>query len=263
MMKHIWTIIKEYFRIGVLGELEYRANFFVQIFESLVTLSVSFGGLLVVFRHTETLGDWLPNQMIVLVGIYTMMGGLINFVISPSMERFMHDVRKGTLDFALIKPADAQLLVSVSRFEIWKLADVAIGLLVVLVGLFRLRSDVGWGETAVFLITLFCGATIIYCFFMMLSTFCFWFINIENILNIFQSTYSAARWPITIYPGWLQFTLTFVIPIAFAVTVPVQGLIGRMDQALLLTTILLTIGLGFVTRYFWKYGLSHYAGASA
>ncbi len=262
-MKQFFLVIKEYFRIGLLGEMEYRANFFIQILESVIVLCVSLGSLAIIFQHTETLGDWLPAQMIVLVGIYTLIGGVINFMISPSMERLMQDVRQGTLDFALTKPADAQLLVSVSRFEIWKLIDVALGVVVVFIGLFRLRSEVGVGNTAVFLFSLLCGAIIIYSFWMILATLSFWFIKVENILTIFQSTYSAARWPVSIYPFWLRFGLTFIIPIAFAVTVPVEGLIGRLDEALMLTMVLLALGLGVVSRRFWKYGLSHYSGASA
>ncbi|MEM7336005.1 MAG: ABC-2 family transporter protein [Chloroflexota bacterium] len=262
-MKHIYHVVREYFRIGLLGEMEYRVNFFIQIFESLIVLTVSLGSLAIVFRHTETLGDWLPEQMIVLVGIYTLIGGLINFMISPSMERLMQDVRHGTLDFALTKPADAQLLVSVSRFEIWKLIDLFLGISIVLIGLVRLRSEVSLADTAVFLFALSCGAIIIYSFWMILATLSFWFIKVENMLTIFQSTYSAARWPITIYPFWLRFGLTFIIPIAFAVTVPVEGLIGRLDETLMLTMILLTVGLGVLSRWFWKYGLAHYSGASA
>ena len=101
----IWT----YFRIGILGELEYRVNFFIQIFESMLGLIVALGGLAVVFDHTDTLGGWLPDHLVALVGIHILVGGLINLIINPSMQRFMEDVRKGTLDFTLTKPADSQL----------------------------------------------------------------------------------------------------------------------------------------------------------
>ena len=41
------------------------------------------------------------------------MGGVIRATIQPNMERLMGDVQDGTLDFALTKPADSQLLASV------------------------------------------------------------------------------------------------------------------------------------------------------
>ncbi|MCB8925145.1 MAG: ABC-2 family transporter protein [Ardenticatenaceae bacterium] len=256
-------IIATYFRLGVLGELEYRANFFIQVFESILGLVVALGGLTVVFAHTENLGGWSPDQLIALVGIYLLVGGLINLVINPSMERFMQDVRKGTLDFTLVKPADSQLLVSVQRVEIWKMVDVVMGLAVIGVALVRLQSAIGWGETAVFTVALFCGATIVYSFWLILATCSFWFVRVENILVIFQSMYSAGRWPVGIYPQWLRFILTFLVPVAFAVTVPAQGLIGQLNGRNLGLAIALAVGLFIVARLFWRYGIRFYSGASA
>ena len=41
--------------------------------------------------------------------------------------------------------------------------------------------------------------------------------------------YEAGRWPIGIYPPWLRAILTFVVPVGFAITVPAEGLVGRLD----------------------------------
>ncbi len=256
-------IIWIYFRLGILSELEYRANFFVQLLESLLGLAVALGGLAVVFNHTDTLGGWLPEHLLVLVGIHIHVGGIINMVISPSMQRFMEDVRKGTLDFTIIKPADSQLLVSVQRVEIWKLVDVVLGLVVMVVGMVRLRAAIGWGETAVFLLAMFCGAAIVYSFYLILSTFSFWFVKVENILVIFQSMYQAGRWPVGIYPDWLRFTLTFLVPIAFAVTVPAEGLTGQLTPQTLWLAVGIAAMMLISSRTFWKIGIKYYSGASA
>jgi len=259
----ILRIIKTYFRLGLLSEMEYRANFFIQIFESVLGLLVALGGLAIVFNHTDTLGGWLPDHLLALVGIHILVGGIINLVINPSMQRFMEDVRKGTLDYVLTKPADAQLLVSVQRVEIWKFVDVALGLGVLTIALVRLGERIGVGETAVFLLTLFCGAAIVYSFYLMLATTSIWFVRVENILVIFQSMYTAGRWPVGIYPGWLRFALTFIVPIAFAVTVPAEGLTGRLTTSTLWLAVGLSISLLAISRFFWNYGLRHYSGASA
>ena len=260
---HYLSVIATYVRLGVLGELEYRANFFIQLFEAALSLAVSLGGLAVVFSHTDSLNGWLPSHLIALVGIHTLVGGIINLVISPSMERFMEDVRKGTLDFKLTKPVDAQVLISVQRIEIWKLVDVLLGVGVMGVALARLERAVGLAETAVFLLVLLCGGIIVYSFWLMLATCSFWIVRVENILVIFQSMYNAGRWPVGLYPGWLRFALTFVVPIAFAVTIPAQGLIGRLGGRLLLGTVGLALGLLIVSRLFWRLGVRHYSGASA
>ncbi len=262
MMNYL-KIIGTYFRLGALNELEYRANFWVQILESGINLIVALGGLVVVFNHTETLAGWSSNQLIALVGIYTLVAGLIRLVISPSLERFMADVREGTLDFTIIKPVDAQLLVSIQRIEIWKLVDVILGFVVIGVALGRMGQEIGFADTAVFGTAIFAGVVIVYSFWLMLATLAFWFVRTENLLVIFDAMYKAARWPVSIYPDWLRFTLTFMVPIAFAVTVPAEGLTGKLATNTLLLAIGLAVAIFVVARLFWRFGIRFYSGASA
>ena len=66
-----------------------------------MTLGTSLAGLAVIFAHTEDLRGWSPAELVALLGVYLLMGGLIGLVIQPSMQRFMEDVRSGTLDFTL------------------------------------------------------------------------------------------------------------------------------------------------------------------
>ena len=51
-------------------------------------------------------------------------------LIQPNMQRLMEDIRRGTFDFVLTKPEDAQVLVSVREVRIWQRVDVLIGLVV-------------------------------------------------------------------------------------------------------------------------------------
>ena len=42
---------------------------------------------------------------------------------------------------------------------------------------------------------LIAGGAIIYSFWLILATLSFWFVRVENILEIFRSMYEAGRWP--------------------------------------------------------------------
>jgi ABC-2 type transport system permease protein len=179
------------------------------------------------------------------------------------MQRFMEQVRLGTLDFTLTKPEDSQLLVSIQQVEIWKLTDVALGLLTLVVALSRLGGALGVGGALAFGTALLAGGAIVYSFWLMLATCAFWFVRVENILVIFQSMYQAGRWPIGIYPGWLRLSLTFLVPVAYATTVPAEALAGRLTGTTLLGAIALALVLLAASRLFWRTGLRHYSGASA
>jgi ABC-2 type transport system permease protein len=252
-----------FFRIGVLGELAYRVNFFVQLFQSLLGLGTALGGLAVVFSYTQNLAGWRPEELVALVGVYLLVGGAINLVIQPSMERLIESVREGTLDFTLTKPEDSQLLVSVQAVQIWKLIDVVLGFGVLILALVRLGAAVGAGQAAAFGVALLAGGAIVYSFWLILATCSFWFVRVENILVIFQSMYEAGRWPITLYPSWLRFALTFVVPVAFATTVPAQALTGHLTGQTLLGAVALAAAMLVGSRLFWRFGIRYYSGASA
>jgi ABC-2 type transport system permease protein len=251
------------FRTSALGELSYRANFFFQLLESILDLATALAGLAVVFSYTETLNGWQPDAVVALVGVYFLVGGAIHLLIQPSMEGLIDAVRDGTLDYTLTKPQDAQFLVSIQRVEIWKLADLALGVVVLLVALGRMGEKVGLLEAAGFAVALVAGGVIVYSFWLILATLSFWFVRVENILVIFQSMYEAGRWPVTIYPGWLRFALTFLVPIVFATTVPAQALAGHLSWQTLTGACLLAAALCVLARLFWQAGLKRYSGASA
>jgi ABC-2 type transport system permease protein len=252
-----------FLRIGIMNELAYRANFFVQLFESILELGTALAGLAVVFSHTGTLGGWLPNEVLALVGVYFLVGGSIRLLIQPSMERLIESVREGTLDFMLVKPEDAQFLVSIQRVEIWKLTDIFLGLVVLAIALVRLGTRVGAVQVMAFAGALLAGGVIVYSFWLILATLCFWFIRVENILVIFQSMYEAGRWPMSLYPSWLRFALTFLVPIAVATTVPAQALAGRLNWQTLAGMIGLAFIISAISRIFWRIGIRRYSGASA
>jgi ABC-2 type transport system permease protein len=251
-----------FFRLSLLNELQYRTNFWLQLIQSLLGLGLALGGLAVIFEHTAALGGWQPAELVALVGVYTLVSGLIASIIQPGLQQFMEDVRLGTFDFILIKPIDSQFLLTVRYIQIWELTDVALGLSVLLVALHDLAVTITVWHVVAFIVTLLAGGIIVYSFWLILATFSFWFVRLEDLLAIFQSMYQAGRWPISIYPLWLRAVLTFVVPIAFAITVPTEALIGRLTGSTFLSTVALAAGLFMASRWFWKLGLMNYTGAS-
>ena len=64
-------------------------------------------------------------------------------------------------------------------------------------------------------------------------------------------------------PDWLRIGLTFLVPVAFAVTVPAQALTNRLTPLTLLGALGLTLLLAGLARLIWRLGVRSYSGASA
>jgi len=258
-LRVFWVFAK----LGFQNEAAYRANFWVQIFESLLNIGSALTAVAIIFTRTDTLAGWRAPELVALLGVYFVMYGAIQIVVAPSLAKFMEDVRSGALDFTLIKPFDAQLLVSLSEVRVWKLVDLTVGLAILVSGLSRIAAEVGALEAIGFLVALVAGAVTVYSFWMLLATCAFWFVRLENVLMIFWNMYQAGRWPVDIYPRWLRWTLTGLVPVALAVTVPAEALAGRLSAANLLLACAVALVIAVVSRWFWKAGLRRYSGASA
>jgi ABC-2 type transport system permease protein len=61
----------------------------------------------------------------------------------------------------------------------------------------------------------------------------------------------------------MQAILTFIVPVAFAVTVPAGALVGRLSMQWVVGAPALAAVLLVASRRFWRIGLRHYSGASA
>jgi ABC-2 type transport system permease protein len=88
-------------------------------------------------------------------------------------------------------------------------------------------------------------------------------VRMEHVLELFEGVYQTGRWPVGVYPGWLRYTVTFLVPIAFAVTVPAEAMTSRLEARTLLVSFAFAAVLFAATRWFWRFGLRHYGGASA
>jgi ABC-2 type transport system permease protein len=197
------------------------------------------------------------------MGVFTVMGGIIGFVIEPNMGRLMSDIQLGTFDYVLTKPADSQLLTSIREFRLWRLTDVVVGGVVIVWGAGQLDRPVGWLEGVGFSLLLVVGGVMIYCFWLLLTTGAFWFVRMEMMQELFTGLYRAGQYPVGIYPGWLRVMLTFLVPIAFAVTVPSEALTGRLTVGLAVLAVVFAAFLLVLTRLFWRFAVAHYSGASA
>jgi viologen exporter family transport system permease protein len=250
-------------RVGALNELQYRANLVIQLVQSAIQLGTGLAVLALVFAQVGNLNGWSQPELLAVMGVYTLVGGIIGTFIQPNMERLIGDVRQGTLDFILTKPDDSQVLVSVREVRIWRLVDVVLGLVILVVAGGQLQASVGVPGMFAFLAALGCGAAMVYSFWLILTTAAFWIVRMDEIVELFLGVYQSGRWPVSIYPDWLRVGLTFIVPIAFAVTVPAEALTGRLTPETLGVAAAFALGLLTFTRWLWRTGLRHYSGASA
>lgn len=243
--------------------LEYRVNLLLDIAQEFVIVITSLTAVLVLFSHTGVINGWSLSEMIVLLGVYYVVQGAQAMLLETSFERFMEHVRLGTLDYILIKPVNSRFMISTRHVQVAQVAQAMLGFVILGVGVTRIGEQVRVVDVIAFALTLACGLALVYCLLLVLSTLSFYFVRVENLLAIFWSFLDAGRFPVDVYPGWLRVTLSTIVPIGIAVTVPAQAIAGRLKGAGLLGMLAGTVVVWVFAGWFWRLGLRNYTGASA
>jgi ABC-2 type transport system permease protein len=243
------------------AQLEYRANFVVNIFETILRALGTLLGISILFGDGSSVGGWSFLEAAVVVGVFTLFDGLMSMLLTPNLNRIAEAVRTGTMDFTLLKPIDAQFLVSFRNVNLLRLPDVILGAGIIVWALAQLGSSVG--NILLGLTLLLIAYAIVYSIWFMLSTSAFWFVRVENITELFWGFYRAGQFPVTAFPGWVRVFFTFFVPIAFITTVPAQAFTGKLETSNLLIALLIAVGLLLVSRWFWRFALRSYTSASS
>lgn len=258
----VWLFIK----VSVQNLAAYRFDLVVRAFVSLMHLASELAVVWTIFSNTQSLRGWSWQQMLVMVGVFRMIAGGIRILIVPNMRKVLEEIMDGTLDFVLLKPVNSQFLISIREVVVWRIVDVIFGLAIIVLGCIKCQADVSLCTAILFGVMLGAGFVIVYSLWLMITTTCFWFIRIQNIEMIFWNVFEAGRFPINIYPQGLQFTLTFIFPLAFITYYPaaaMTGDTGKMSAYTPLLAVVLAAAMFFASCRLWAFGLQRYSGASA
>ena len=255
-------ILAAFWRLNVAEELQYRANFVASVLGTVFYMATALITLSLFFRHTSQLGGWDYWEIVVLLGVFNALTGVIEAVLRPGIGQLAGEVKNGELDLVLVKPVDAQGFVSFRRLDIWRFADVLLGLALAGYALARLHRVPSISQLAAFALTLVAAAVVVYAIWVILMSLAFWFVTVENIAVLFDSLFEGARYPVSAYPGALRFLFVYLIPIAWTTTVPASALTGRLRPALALVAAVVAALVFVLARVVWRVALRRYAGAS-
>ncbi|GAA2228122.1 MULTISPECIES: ABC transporter permease [Kitasatospora] len=255
-------LLTVHLRAALKAELQYRGNFAAQALDAVIGLGVALGAIEVLFSRVDSLAGWTAPQLVLLTGIYLIVGGIVNLVVHPSLSRFVREVLNGTFDFVLLKPIDAQLLVGLREVQVWKAVDISLGCAVVGVAL-GIQGLPGPAPVAGALLLVGVGACLMCAVWFIAATSVFWLIRIDNILAILQSCFQSAKWPAGVYPRWLRTFLTVVLPMTVSTAVPAEFATGRGSLLRGTFAVLACGALCVLSRWLWKRGLRRYASASS
>jgi ABC-2 type transport system permease protein len=250
-------------RLSVALGAQYRWDFLVQGALSLVWTGLGIVPLYVALHGRAPVAGWTYEQALVVVGWFTLLKGVLDGAVNPSLVLVVEHIRKGTLDFVLMKPADAQFLVSTAKFEPWRVIDLFAGL-GILTWAFRLLGSAPALAQVVVSALLFAAAiAVLYSIWIVVVAAAFWVVRLDNLSYLLSSLFDFGRWPTSIFKGVVRVFFTVVIPLALMTTYPAEALLGRLAPRTAVFGILGSLAFTLLGRVVFTRALGRYTSASS
>jgi ABC-2 type transport system permease protein len=258
-LRLLWIQLRASIAMGAAYRFEFLVSGVLSLFWTLLGLVP----VLVLFRDRSQVAGWSYPETLVVMGWFALMKGVLEGAVNPSLVAVVDHIRKGTLDFVLLKPADAQFLVSTTRFEPWRVVDVLAGLAIMGVAFHRMGRVPGVGAVLLAVAVVASATVILYSLWILVVSAAFFVVKVDNLSFLFLSLYDAARWPADVFPFVLRVVFTFVIPLAVLTTIPAAALLGRIGPAQVLATAAGAAAFALLSRQVWLRSIGRYTSASS
>ena len=250
-------------RASTLTLLQYRFDFLADGMLEILWAATALVPLVIVFRARQAVAGWSFGEALLVTGWFTLLQGILEGAINPSLTSVVEHIRTGTLDFVLLKPADAQFLVSTAKFQPWRATNVLTATAVFIYA-FRILGRVpSWTGVVTALFLLMTSTLLLYSMWILTISAAFYVVKIDNLSFLFSSIFDAARWPSTIFRGFLSFVFTFVIPLALMTTYPALALLGRLRSPTVMLVLAGSLLFALLARAVWLLSIGKYTSASS
>ncbi|MBL6982123.1 MAG: ABC-2 family transporter protein [Anaerolineales bacterium] len=263
-MYHL-RLIGSFAKISAQNEMAYRANFWISLLNSALNLVTGILGVWVLFEQIETLNGWDLPATLAILGVYLSVGALRGLFISPSLDTLTGmdgEVWTGKFDFTLLKPVDVQFQASFRHWHPLALIDLALGLGVLYLAVSQMGSSFTAGSLLSFAVALAIAMTLLYAILLVFAGLVFWSPGFL-FTWVFDGIFQMARYPVGIYPTWLQWLLTWLVPIGIITTVPAEAFTGNLNLSMLVGSGLFALVAVICASLVFRLGVRRYASASS
>lgn len=228
-----WRVLLTFARNSLIRDMTFRTNFLVQAVSSVSWTLMNLGFYIIVFKHTSMIGPntgWGREEFFVFLGTTWIVNSIVQAFFMPNANEFSELIRTGNLDFALLKPIDTQFLISFTRIEWSSLANLAMGIGLLIHALIQLAGDpTDPSVPTVWAVLLYpfyiaCGVAILYGSMISLAATSVWLGRNQSLYDFWFYLTNFYRHPMEIFQrgrfGWSLFVA--VLPILVVANVPAR-----------------------------------------
>ncbi len=253
----------QFLKFSFSRSLEYRMDFWFRIVMDCVFYAVELAFFTILYQHTDLLGGWDYDQILIFVSGFLVIDAIHMTVFSNNMWWMPIYVNKGDLDYYIVRPVSSLFFLSVRDFAANSFLNLIIAGGILTWALMRYPGDLGIDNLIWFLFLLLNGSFLHYIIQMYFQIPVFWIHTNRGLVNAFFSATKLMERPDRIYSDWTRRFLMTIFPALLVVALPAHVLFDGADPLVIGQILGVTAVAFLVMRSFWNLALRHYSSASS
>lgn len=261
---YYFNLYKTFLKNSFSREMDYRASFIGDLFDSIINLSISVLFFKILYSKVNLISGWNQYEVLFLVGYAKFIVATIFTLFMNNLPRIQRYILAGELDFIIIKPCDTQFFVSCRYFYFGGFAGLFPALILMFYSSIKLNTvNISITSILIIIVLVLCSLILAYSLWFILMTFAFYVIKVNQLYELFLSTLIFMEYPESIYKGFISLLFTFLIPVILISSIPVEFIINRITLSSTLKMVLITVIFSIFSRIFWKISIKKYQSASS
>ncbi len=260
-MRRYLHLSKTFLQFALISSMAYPADFLTWAAIDFVWAFVNIGFFRILLLNVPRISGWTFDELVLPLGLFSLLNAFIWGTFYGNMKNLAKGVNRGDLDFIVIKPVSGQFFVSVKEVSVSLFPSVIVGIFLLIYGFYINHLNL---ISLLYLpVIIFSSLLIIYSLYFISVLPVFWTSRLSNISELMPQLADTARYPTQIFPVFMRFILTFIIPLGLLVIFPGQILLSRFRPINLLYPLLAGIILLYISHRLWRLALRHYSSASS
>ncbi len=238
--------------------MEYRVDFLIGMFAFIFTQAAGLLFLYIIFQNINALAGFSIDEILLMYAISLLPRG-IDHLFFDNLWLLPRTVRQGTMDRYLLRPINTLYQFIIERFQPDAFGEIFLGTALLIVTLNRLNFTASFFNIAGLLSIIFIGVFVFTALKLLTASTSFWLKNSYPLMQITYNISDFTKYPILIYPKFIQILMTFIIPFALISYYPALYLLGQIGYLKVMTYLVIVTGILIILGLFvWKKGLRHY-----
>lgn len=257
-MKNKINVLLSLIKINFANLLIYRTNFIISFIDEATWFAISVFFYKYIYISAYGIHGVSLRYLLILVSFSEIIKSILFSLCISNLPYFPRMVRNGSLDNILMKPIDSQFFVSFRKFDFGNILNVMPPIIIIT---YYNLIDIKYLPIIILLV--FVSILTCYSLWFIVTTSAIWFINIDDIHELFFGILSLNQFPSIVFKKTSNAVFLILLPILCSTNIPAEYVIKQNHIFYkIILFIIISIVLFIISRFFWKFSIRHYVSVN-